>query len=434
MWISNIIKSIMSLFGYTRAVDDIEQNDPEYRKIQSINFTAIFANSLKDLIVTDSTISAEGTSNLAIFLNEALEKFSKHKGKLTSYILGYGGAVLVPYVINKKIHFDIINHTKLNFIIDKKRGDEIRDCTIFADKFEEANTRKTYYRFTRYYFENDTLIIQQIAKNGEATVNLTEIPIWKDFPPKIAIKGAKRLPIVYFKNPKDSRLDHYFKGVPITYGCDSIIEELKECLIEVRKEFKNKKAKIFIDSQLLDKNENVSKDFYKLVTPADSRESFMNIFSPEIRNSSFYNRILELFSLLEKAVGTSSGILTEKASRGSTATEIKYGMRGTYSIISEIRKELESGIYEFVDICIMFSSLYNLVQMGEYKIKIDWSYDMIEDSTETYSQLVTANGIGAVSKAEIRQYIFPNETIEEAQEAIDRIAELEPSLKNTLGY
>jgi len=417
--------SIRKLFGFKR---NETITTKEYSVIDTVNFAAIFANSLKNLAITDSTIEVKGVSDRALLLNKALGRLNRQLGKISSFMLGFGGVVVVPYVSENEIYFNIANQD--NLIIERMQGDKITDCAILADRIVEDTTNTVYYRFVRYLLENNTLTIQQIVKKDTQTVPLDTVKEWANMQEIIVIHGVKKMPFAYFKNPKDNRLDVALKGVPITYGSEIIIEEIKACLKQAEDEFKYKEARIFIDENLIDKNGKISKE-YKLVQ--SSAGGMFEIFSPEFRDSSYYNRITQLFTLLEKSVGTSSGILTPVQTRGATATEIKASLQDTFSIISEIRTELESGINDYTQACDMLADYYNLSRMGDYELNFDWSYAMIESSQESFAQLLQAQAVGAIKLSEVRQFIRPKESIEDAQDIIDEIKASEPNLSQTIG-
>ena len=154
----------------------------------------------------------------------------------------------------------------------------------------------------------------------------------------------------------------------------------------------------------------------------DGTGKLWEVYDPAIRDSAYYNRLLHLYELLEKQVGTSRGILTEPLSRGATATEIKAGMYDTYSIISDMRIAIEHGMDRLVYAMDVLANMYSLAPMGDYELSFDWSYSMIESSQESFNQLMTAAQIGAVEAAEVRQFVMPDETLEEAQERCAEIA------------
>ena len=73
------------------------------------------------------------------------------------------------------------------------------------------------------------------------------------------------------------------------------------------------------------------------------------------------------------------------------------------------------------------------ISMGEYEITYDWSYDLLENSGETFNQLMAGNNQGVVSKLELRQFLFPNEDIEVAKKQIEEIKKEEPKTDELLG-
>lgn len=81
----------------------------------------------------------------------------------------------------------------------------------------------------------------------------------------------------------------------------------------------------------------------------------------------------------------------------------------------------------------MLANYYNLTPMGDYELKIDWDYTFIEDSSSNFNQLLQGESRGVIKKEEVRQFIKPEETLEEAREAIEEIKKETPTTKDLLG-
>ena len=62
------------------------------------------------------------------------------------------------------------------------------------------------------------------------------------------------------------------------------------------------------------------------------------------------------------------------------------------------------------------------VPVGDWEVKFDWSYGFIESMTQAFNQLTMAEGIGAVAKWEVRQYLT-DEDEPTARAAVEQIAE-----------
>ena len=80
--------------------------------------------------------------------------------------------------------------------------------------------------------------------------------------------------------------------------------------------------------------------------------------------------------------------------------------------------------------CNVLANAYNLSPQGEYEVNFDWSYSLLEDTATEWNQLTYAQNKGIVSKVELRQWLKPDETLEESQKAINEIGIGAPSVVN----
>jgi A118 family predicted phage portal protein len=268
------------------------------------------------------------------------------------------------------------------------------------------------------------------------SVSLNTVAEWENIPEEIRIGNVDQILFAFIKSPIDNRQTKDMYGVPITYGCAEIINQINDCLTQVEKEYKRKEVFVGVDDRLFDKTTNQlpKTGLFKGFTGAfgQSNQTFWSVFDPAFRDVSYYNRLVNLFELLEKQVGTSKGILTQPESRGATATEIKASMYDTYALIEAIRDSLERGVHDFIYACDVLANFYNLTPMSEYDIRFDWSYSLIESSSETFAQYMQAESVGAVEPAEIRMYLMSDETLEDAQKRVDEIKEKKATLAKAL--
>ena len=424
---------ILRLFGIDKShtsdtqLSENKNYTDKFESTEEINFTAIFANKLTTLAISESTADIVGENSRVAFLEDCMSDVWRRMKRITSRMLGTGGCVVVPYVQEGELHFDILSQERI--MIHKKKGDRITAATVLADSIMQG-TRK-YFRWVDYRVENDTIYITN--KVTDESGKDAAVEQWKGIEDR-AISGVDRVLFAYFKSPVDNRKFSDFYGVPITYGCDSLIAEIFECFKQIQDEYKLKEVKVFADERMFKKDPKTgelkipSKMFF--AAHGNDTGPMVETFSPDIRNSSYYERLLNLFDLFEKAVGTSKGILTAPETRGATATEIKAGLYDTYAMIADIRGVVERGMADYMYACNVLANYYGLTPMGDYEMAFDWSYSLIESSTETWAQLKDAQSMGIKSKAELRQWLSPNETADEAQKAVDEIKKNEPTLKD----
>ena len=220
--------------------------------------------------------------------------------------------------------------------------------------------------------------------------------------------------------------------MPITFGCEATINEIKDCLKQIAREFELKQAFVGADATMFNGvNALPTNGLFKKIDSGD--DSFFEEFSPAIRESSYYARLQELYQRLEKEVGTSKGILSEVETQNATATEIKKAMYDTFSVCDDMRTNIEKGLDDFFYACNVIANAYNLSPQGEYEVSFDWSYALLEDTQTEWNQLTYAENKGVISKVELRQWLKPDETLEESEKAIKEIETNNPDIKQLLG-
>lgn len=426
--IKTIIDYIMNKFGYTRKQEPIKEKD--YANIHKTSFTTIFAKRLANKALSDSKIEVVGTSDRAKFLNEAMGNLNRNLRTVITSMLGFGGVVVVPYVAGGKIYFDNINQDCL--IIDKVAGDKITDCTVIAERWQDINGN-IFYRNVRYILENSLLTIYTFATKNGQEVPLNSVASWAGFQDFITIQGVEVMPFAYFKCPQDNKGQIEFKGVPITFGAESTIKEIHDLLEQIRDEYGEKAVKIFVDSSLFNADKQLSKVYEKVIGSGVGGADSIEPFDPPFRDVSYYNRLEKLFAQLEQEVGVNSGILTRYESGDRTAFEIKANQGDTFAMVDSIRTEIEHGVNAYLQACELLVNYYGLARFGEWEVAYDWGNLLIEDPAQTFQQMQLAQTIGAVSTAEVRNFIFNKETLEESEKKVAEIKKAEPSIRDLVG-
>lgn len=432
--VSMIRDWVKQIFNADPVISDREQAitnefSHQYEDAVNINFTAIFAGKLSSLTTTESTVEVVGDTARAELLNNAVQDIWAKAGKWTSMAFGAGGVLLVPYITGGKLYTDIVPQNRM--IINRVNGEELRSVTVIADSTRQRDRK--YYRLTDYTLDDSghLVITQKAVTDGGAVVPLASLSEWANIQDEISIGGVEHLPLAYLKSPVDNRRIDALYGVPITFGCEHIIGEITECLEQVRQEYNLKRPMVGMDSTLFEvKNGRrvlPRTGLFMPTAPGGNMNGLWEVYDPAIRDSSYYNRLQQLYELLEKQVGTSRGILTAPESRGATATEIKASLYDTYSIIVLMRARIETAFRQLLYGMNVYANAWNLSPMGNAELSFDWSYSMIESSQETFNQLISASQTGAVEPAEVRQFIYPSETIDEARERVNEIKEAKKS-------
>ena len=431
--IQYILNNVFKIKTQTKAkeIDDNQKYASEYEKIDDINFNAIFSNKLANYVINDSNLDITGENARVDLLNKTGQSMWKKAKKMTSMGFGYGGVIIVPYVKGGKIYYNLVPQNRVT--IDETDGDLITGATVLAEKKTIGGSlnSKVYMRWTNYQVKNGNITITQQFSDEKGN-KIPTPDFWKNIQEVQVITGVDRVLFGYLKSPVNNRNASDIYGVPITYGCESTILEIKDALVQIAREYELKQAFVGADATMFNGKDALPLNgLFKKINSGD--DSFFEEFSPAIRDSSYYARLQELYQRLEKEVGTSKGILSEVATQNATATEIKRSMYDTFTIVDDMRSNIEKAMEDFFYACNVLANAYNLSPQGEYKLAFNWSYGLIEDPQQEFSQMMQAESKGIVSKVEIRQWLNPDETLEEAKQKIAEIKKNEPKVKDLIG-
>lgn len=412
---------------------EIEENQKyavEYERIDSINFNSIFSNKLANYVINDSNVNITGDNARVELLNNTTQSMWKKAKKITSMGFGYGGVIIVPYVKGGKIYYSIVPQNRLT--IDEIEGENIIGATVLAEKKviqKQIGNPDIYLRWTNYKVENGNITITQQFSDKEGK-KIPAPEFWKNIQEAQTITNVDRVLFGYIKSPINNRKVNDKYGVPITYGCESTIKEIKETIKQLVREYELKQAFVGADVTMFNgKNALPSNGLFKKIESGD--DNFFEVFDPAFRP--YTDRLQELYKRLEHEIGTSSGILSEVDTQNATATEIRRGMYDTFTIVDDMRTNIEKAMEDFLYSANVLANAYNLSPQGEYELGFDWDYSLLEDNQEAFTQLMTANGKGIISNVEVRQWLKPNETLEDSEKAIEEIKASEPTIEQIIG-
>ena len=444
-------KWLKKLFGAGVArKSDIEQAEElryvlRYEDTAEFNITSIISNKLANIVCSDAGwdiiahTQCEFTEGkkppLQDFLSEGFRRCFDNLNIITARAFGIGGVILKPYIYNGAIYTDIIPQSQ--FFIIEQHGEIITKAGFVAETVERQDSgsslKKTRYTRLEYHSLEDsiyTITNKIIACAGNESegheINLSESP-FSDLPECASITGVNQMLFGFLKCPVDNRRDFSsIYGVPVTYGQEKLIKIITDLLDEIPDEYKNKRAFVGADDILFDQNAKLPKDgLYRLFRAMGSVDDkpFWEIFSPEIRHSSYFAGLDYLFGLLEKSICVNQGMLTDLNLANATATAIKRSMLDTFSTVDAMRRNIQCAFDQLVYSFGVIAGAFGLADgAGDYRIKFDWDYRLLEDTSETWRQKLEAYNAGAAELHELRMYIF-GEDRATAQAAINSMSD-----------
>lgn len=406
---------------------------------KGINPTAIGANVVTNIAVDDSDIQVIGDSARAQAIQELLYYYVDNILSVAAEVsLGTGDCLIRPYTDGNDIGFNVIGSD--DFLITSSIGYRLKGVVIKLDEYE---TKTATYRL----FESQSLqtkenrrvvLINRFAYKGTDEIDITKT-IWKDITTEEYIV-ADQLLLGRYKCPTINR-DNYnsANGVPITFGCAEIIDNIKKKYEQYNDEFDRKESRIFADRTLFKRAENdrlelsTSKEFINVRGGVDGGiTSQIYDYSPSIREEEFKSANDFNLSILELCCGFSRGIFTSPETSFATATELKNSLKKTFAFVKSFRRRIEHGNKELFNAVNIIMNLNSVTPEGKWDLQHDWSYDYIEQTNERFNQLIQSYDRNAIKTEDLTGWVLNLEP-EEASRYVEEIeAKTEEELQKQL--
>ena len=272
-------------------------------------------------------------------------------------------------------------------------------------------------------------------------IKLTDVPEWKDIPPKATVNNVDKLLFGYFKMPEANNIDtHSPLGISCFSRAKNLIKDADEQYSRLLWEFEGGELAIDIDRdalQFLDGQGSVMSQLQnRLYRTIDLGESdTYKPFSPSLRDASLLNGLNNILMRIEDVCYLSRGTLSDVAAEARTATEIKILKQRSFSSNKDIQEALQTALEDVIYAMNVYVTLYNIVgdikytdgkvdtsKMGSYDVSFEWDDSILVDEQTELQTRMSLMQAGVESKLELRMWYF-GETQKQAQDALDKIQE-----------
>lgn len=416
----NIKSAVKNLFSKTGKKLNLESIDKTENKIDfaehGLNPTAIGAGSVANIAIDDSDIIIEGDNARAKAIREIKEYYTDElQTSVAEVSLGTGDAIVRPFTDGRYIGLNIIGNN--NFIVTECIGIHLKGVIMLLDEYTKKN--KVYRLFESQTLKDNAdaqsiVYIRRFAYEDEKEISLL-YTTWKNIAEEEIITSNQLL-IARYKCPTINR-DNYncADGVPITFGCEDIIDTIRNKYEQYNEEFDRKQALIFADKTMFNneqgdtggtKRKIEGKTFMKVKGAVDGGvKGMIEDYSPAIRETEFQAANNFNLSILELCCGFSRGVFTTPETAFATATEMKNSLKKTFAFVKRFRKRLEFGDRMLFNAINIIMNINGTTPIGDWKLRHDWSYDYIEETKERFNQLMQGHTQGVVKDETVCAWI-----------------------------
>lgn len=403
----------------------------DYRDTDRYNFLAVFVSKLNNLVNTEATFDIDSDSTITEPLGELITDLESKRFDITAEMLATGDYWVFPSTDKSgKLYHRYVPQSDVR-ILDMD-AEKITSLIGVIDKYYSSDS-KIFYLVRKHTLEGSRLTVETYTTN-----NVWErVPFeqWAEFESIYTFDGADNIGVGRFKSPTSSRNKSLVYGVPLNYGCKDIEDTIFNDIAMIEQEFKNAKSLLFADPLILNKSVkkvfradgtqvseggwDIPENLFPIDTRGGTTGANVDIFSPAIRYSEFKDKLVDDMHRYEQAVGTDKGFLTPFESiSATTATEIRRANASTIALIDKIHTALKAGI----ESTIKADALFLNIAEDLYTIQIDW-FDVFADETASYNRIKEAAQNGYAEDIDVMQWLFPNLSLDELEEKLERIEE-----------
>lgn len=435
----NIIRYFKQVFGVKPEDKDVLEIASDFYS-KGMSITDALAKRLTNLTLSDNSINIIGDSERAKRIERYIEWVNNAKlNAISEVCLGTGECLARPTTDGKNIGVEIIPNE--NYVIVNSMGDVLNSVVIKCD--EMRKDRHIYERWEYHHLGVDELgtpycAIEQLAFMDNKRIALADVDAWAGLKDATYVPNVDKLLFGRFKSVVANRNDvNSNVGVPITFGADYVIDEIKKSYARFNDEFEKSEKMLFADKRVFkterrrDANGNLVE---KNVLPKGKERVILSVngsnsvdgeplikeFNPQIRDANLENGIQVNLRMLELLVGLDTGILSKSDINYTNLDETRKSVQNTFAFITRYRKALESGLNDLIYAVNVICNANNITPIGTYEVDYDWSDSYAESMVERFNELLQAYSVGAISQAEMRAWVM-DENLDLAKEELEAI-------------
>lgn len=351
-----------------------------------------------------------------VFTDEAFQKFIPILRRKLDYGLALGGMLFKPYW-NGSPHIDIVfqnEYVPVNF------SDDFCESVICPENLTIGKTSYTRLEMHTYNVRNQTHTIENrcFRSNNPAVLgsecSLSEVPEWSDILPKKIFYSVSQPLFSVFRVPDMNTIDTDSPlGISVFADAVDTIKNADDQWERILWELESSERAIdaAIDFFKLKDGKPVlpvgrERMFHTYETNPNTDKPIFSTFSPEIRDSSYFNAFNQMLRRIENSCGLAYGCLSEIGDVEKTAEEIKSSKQRSYDRVHEIQETLRPALETAVYGMKYLSDYYSGKPNTDVKLTCTFGDGILEDADKEFNRRMQMVTSGLLSKEKFLMWYF----------------------------
>lgn len=379
------------------------------KRVRPIRLPAAIARELKRLTLTEFTAEVSDTE-----LNSGFQAMVPKLRRCLDMGLSMGGMLLKPYYAGGVL-VDIVPQ---NAYLPVNYTDCTCDGMICP---EEIAVGKTYYtRLEQHTYDRNKrthTIRQRCFKSGMPGVlgtecSLAEVEAWADILPEKVYEHVQRPLFSVFQNPDANNIDPTSPlGVSVYGDAVGFIRDADVQWERILWELESSERAVNASADLfryvggkpvLPKGRE---RMYQIVQTADTKP-FFETFSPEIRDTSYFNALNQMLRRIESAVGLAYGTFSEVSDVEKTAEEVRASKQRSFVRVNDIQANLRTALDDLVYGMQYYRDYYANRTQTQAELSCTFGDGVLEDADKEFQRRMQMVSTGLYSKEQFVMWYF----------------------------
>lgn len=391
--------------------ENLYQNRTGWQKkrVKPMRLPAAIVRELKCLTMTEFSASVQDTE-----LDGILQKTIPVLRRSLDFGLAMGGMLLKPYFSGGVL----VDMVPQNAYLPVNYTDAACDAVICP---EELAVGKTYYTRLEYHVydraKQTHTISQRCFRSGMpgtlgTECSLTEVPAWADLLPEKTYENVQRPLFAVFQTPDSNNIDPASPLGVSVYGdavgflrdadvhWERILWELEssERAIDASEDlFRYKDGKPVLPKG----RERMFRSYEKT-----DGKTFINTFSPEVRDTSYFNALNQILRRIENAVGLAYGTLSEVSDVDKTAEEVRTSKQRSFVRVSDLQSNLRTALDDLVYGMQYYRDYYANRTQTPAKLSCTFGDGVLEDADKEFQRRMQMVSAGLYRKEQFVMWYF----------------------------
>ena len=309
-------------------------------RIRSCHIPANIAQELKRLTLTEFSATVHDAAELEQAVSRVLPKLRRKM----DFGLAIGGLLLKPYFTAQGVSVDIVPQ---NAYLPVNYTDDSCDAVVCPEEISIGRDYFTRLELHVYSRLRQTHTIQnrcfRSASPGTlgTECSLDAVPQWADVLPEKVYEHVQRPLFAIFQTPDSNNIDPTSPlGVSVFADAVDFIRDADEHWERILWELESSERAIDATEDLFrykDGKPVLPKGRERMFRSYEKTDgqSFINTFSPEVRDTAYFHAFNQILRRIENAVGLSYGTLSEVSDVEKTAEEVRSSKQRSFSRVKD---------------------------------------------------------------------------------------------------